>query len=173
MIQVQRSERFEEALKLRLELKTPGKKPVTRSNIGYAQILSGNLSEAFKELDKALSLSRRTDERFEGYTLMRLGMAHFKQALATTNASSRGDELEKAIEHYLQALEVQTRIGDIRGQAMTFQQIAELYSSIEQAGNARINYRKAQEQWKAVNDSLENHFLFTGWQKLNGTEKIC
>ena len=78
-------EKFEEALKLRLELKTPGKEAVTRSNIGYAQILLGNLPEAFKQLDQALLLSRETDERFEGYTLMRLGMAHFKRGRRASN----------------------------------------------------------------------------------------
>jgi CHAT domain-containing protein/tetratricopeptide (TPR) repeat protein len=153
-------EKFEEALKLRLELKTPGKEAVTRSNIGYAQLLLGNLREAFKQLDQALLLSRGTDERFEGYTLMRLGMAHFK-----------GGEPGKALDRYGQALEVQTRIGDVRGQAMTLNQIAELYSSIEQGGNARRDYRKAQDRWKAVGDSLGEALSLYGLAKLERQQK--
>ncbi|HEV7745468.1 MAG TPA: CHAT domain-containing protein [Pyrinomonadaceae bacterium] len=153
-------EKFEEALKFRLELKTPGKEAVTRSNLGYAQILLDNLPEAFKQLDQALLLSRGTDERFEGYTLMRLGMAHFK-----------GHETAKALDRYGQALEVQTRIGDIRGQAITLNQIAELYSSIEQADNARRYYRKAQDQWKAVGDSLGEALSLYGLARVERQQK--
>ncbi|HSE16265.1 MAG TPA: CHAT domain-containing tetratricopeptide repeat protein [Pyrinomonadaceae bacterium] len=164
-------EKLEEALKLRLELKTPGKEAVTRSNIGYVQILSGRLPEAFRELDQALLLSRATDQRFEGYTLMRLGMAHFKQALATVDVPGSGVELEKAIARYGQALEVQTRIGDIRGQAITLNQIAELYSFIEQAGNARRNYRKAQDRWKEVGDRLGESLSLYGLARLERQQK--
>lgn len=153
-------EKFQEALTLRLELKTPGKEAVTRSNIGYAQILLGNLDEAFKQLDQALTLSHGTDERFEGYTLMRLGMAHFKNG-----------EPAKALERYGQALELQTKIGDIRGQAITLNQIAEFYSSIGQAGNARQNYRKAQDRWKAVRDPQGEAISLYGLAKLERQQK--
>jgi CHAT domain-containing protein/tetratricopeptide (TPR) repeat protein len=136
-------EKFNEALALRLELKTPGKEAVTRSNIGYVQIVLDDLPEAFKQLNQALLLASGTDERYEAYTLMRLGMAHFKS-----------HDLAKALTRYGQALEVQTRIGDIRGQAITLNQIAELYSSIDQFGNARRNYLEAQERWKEVGDSV-------------------
>lgn len=153
-------ETFEEALKLRLELKTPGKEAVTRSNIGDAQILLGNLPEAFTQLETARSLSHGTDARFEGYTLLRLGMAHFKN-----------NERDKAIEHYLQALEVLTKIGDIRGQAMTLHHIAELYSSIDQAGNARLNYRKAQDLWKAVKDAVGESLSLYGLAKVERQQK--
>jgi len=105
-------------------------------------------------------LSRETDERFEGYTLMRLGMAHFK-----------GGETAKALERYGQALEVQTRIGDIRGQAITLNQIAEIYSSLQQAGNARRHYRKAQDQWKRVNDSLGEAISLYGLAKVERQQK--
>jgi CHAT domain-containing protein/tetratricopeptide (TPR) repeat protein len=148
-------EKFEEALKLRLELKTPGEEGVTRSNIGYAQILLNNLPEAFKQLEQALLLSRDTDKRFEGYTLMRLGMAHFKHG-----------ETPKALDRYGQALEVQTSIGDARGQALTLNQIAELYSSIKQAGNARRYYRDAQERWKALGDAIGESLALYGLAKL-------
>lgn len=157
-------EKFEEALKLRLELKTPGKEAVTRSNIGYAQILLGNLPEAFAQLDQALSLSQGTDERFAAYTLMRLGMAHFKNR-------EKDGEIAKALSRYGQALEVQTTIGDIRGQAMTLNQIAELYSWLEQAGNARRDYRKAQERWKAVGDSLGEALSLYGLAKVERQQK--
>jgi len=152
--------KFEEALELRLELKTPGKEAVTRSNLGYAQILLGNLPEAFKQLDAALVLSHGTDERFEGYTLMRLGLAHFKAG-----------ETAKALERYGQALDVQTRIGDVRGQAMTLNQIADLYSSIEQAGNARLHYRQARDRWKAVGDSLGEALSLYGLAKVERQQK--
>lgn len=148
-------EKFEEALKLRLELKTPGKEAVTRSNLGYVHMVLGNLPEAFRQLDQALLLSRGSDERFEGYTLMRLGMAHLKNRDAKT-----------AFDRYGQALEVLTRIGDIRGQALTLHQIAEFYSSIDQAGNARRDYRKAQEHWKAIGDSLGESLSLYGLAKL-------
>ena len=153
-------ENFEEALKLRLELKTPGKEAVTRSNIGYAQILLGNLPEAFKQLDQALLLSHGTDERFEAYTLMRLGMAHLKDG-----------DIEKALNRYSQALELQTRIEDIRGQAITLNQIAELYSSIEQVGNARQYYRRAQDRWRAVRDSLGEAISLYGLAKVERQQK--
>ena len=153
-------EKFEEALKLRLELKTPGKEAVTRSNIGYAQILLGNRREAFDQLDQALALSRGTNHRFEGYTLMRLGMAYFKY-----------DNTAKALDYYGQALEVQMRIGDIRGQAITLNQIAELYSSINQAGNARRYYLRAQEQWKAVRDSPGEALSLYGLAKVERQQK--
>jgi CHAT domain-containing protein len=148
-------EKFEDALKICLELKTPGKEAVTRSNIGYVQILLGNLSEAFAQLEQALSLSHGTDERFEAYTLMRLGLAYFKARDTRT-----------ALERYGQALEMQTKIGDIRGQAMTQNQIAELYSAIEQPGNARRDYRKAQEHWKEVGDSLGESLSLYGLAKV-------
>ena len=153
-------ENLEEALKLRLELKTPGNEAVTRSNIGYVQIVLNNLPEAFKQLNHALLLSRGTDERFEGYTLMRLGIAHFKD----------GDSA-KALDHYGQALEVQTRIGDIRGQAMTLNRIAELYSSIDQAGNARRHYLRAQERWTVVGDSLGESIALYGLAKVERQQK--
>ena len=153
-------EKFDEALKLRLELKTPGKEAVTRSNIGYAQILLGNLPEAFRQLDQALLLSQGTDQRFEGYTLWRLGLAYFKSG-----------DTAKALDRYGQALEVQTRIGDIRGQAITLNQIAELYSSIDQAGNARRHYRRAQDQWKAVRDSLGEALSLYGLAKVERQQK--
>ena len=153
-------EKFEEALKLRLELKTPGKEAVTRSNLGYAQILLNKLPEAFEQLDQALLLSRGADERFEGYTLMRLGLAHFKAG-----------ETAKALDRYGQALEVQTRIGDIRGQAITLTQIAELYGSIAQAGNARRYYRNAQERWRAVGDSMGESLALYGLAKSERQQK--
>jgi CHAT domain-containing protein len=152
--------KFQEALKLRLELKTPGKEAVTRSNIGYAQILLDNLPEAFKQLDQALLLSKGTDERFQGYTLQRLGMAHFKAG-----------DTAKAFDRYGQALEVQTRIGDIRGQAITLNLIADLYSSIQQAVNARNDYRKAQDRWKAVADSLGEAISLYGLAKVERQQK--
>ena len=167
-------ERFEEALKLCLELKTPGKEAVTRSNIGYAQILLDNLPEAFKQLDQALLLSRETDERFEGYTLMRLGMAHFKRATAGFKlgvAEINNNEIAKALNRYGQALDVQTRIGDIRGRAMTLNLIAELYSSIDQFGNAREYYRQAQDRWKAVGDSLGESLSLYGLAKVERQQK--
>lgn len=153
-------EKFEEALKLCIELKTPGKEAVTRSNIGYAQILLGNLHEAFAQLNQALELSRGTDERFQAYTLMRLGLAHFKS-----------NESEEALERYGQALEVQTRIGDIRGQAITLNQIAEFYSLIGQAGNARRYYRNAQDQWKVLGDSLGEALSLYGLAKVERQQK--
>lgn len=153
-------EKFEEALKLRLELKTPGKEAVTRSNIGYAYILLGKLPEAFRQLDQSLSLSQGTDKRFEGYTLMRLGMAHFKNR-----------DTAKALDHYFKALDVQTSIGDIRGQAITLNQIAELYSSINQPPNARKYYREAQEQWRAVRDSLGEALSLYGLARVERQQK--
>jgi len=153
-------EKFNEALKLRLELKTPGKEAVTRSNIGYAQILLGNLPEAFSQLDQALTLSRGTDERFEAYTLMRLGMAHFKAG-----------DTAKALERYGEALDLQTKIGDVRGQAITLNQIAELYSSIAQFATARREYRKAQDRWKAVRDPLGEALSLYGLARVERQQK--
>jgi CHAT domain-containing protein len=153
-------EKFEEALKLRIELRTPGKEAVTRSNIGYALILLGQLPEAFRQLDQALSLSRGTDERFEGYTLMRLGMAHFKDG-----------DIARALDRYGQALEVLTRIGDIRGQAITLNQMAELYNSIEQPLIARRYYLRAQDHWKDVSDSLGESLSLYGLAKVERQRK--
>lgn len=153
-------EKFEEALKLRLELKTPGKEAVTRSNIGYAQILIGNLPEAFRQLEQALILSQGTDKRYEGYTLMRLGLAYFK----------RGDSA-KAFERYFQAHDVQKEIGDIRGLAITLNQIAELYSALQQPGQARRYYRDAQVQWKAVGDSLGEAISLHGLASVERQQK--
>ena len=66
---------------------------------------------------------------------------------------------------------MQTRIGDIRGQAITLNQIAELYSLIDQTGNARQHYRKAQEQWKAVGDSLGESLALYGLAKVERQQK--
>jgi CHAT domain-containing protein len=153
-------DKFLEALKLRIELKTPGTEAATRSNIGYAQILLGNLPEAFEQLHQALSLSRRTDERFEAYTLMRLGMAHFN-----------GEDPAKALELYGQALEVQMRIGDIRGQAITLNKIADLYVSILQFSNARRYYRRAQSRAKEMGDSLGEALSLYGLAKVERRQK--
>lgn len=153
-------EKFEEALQLRLDSKTPGKEAVTRSNMGYALIMLDRLPEAFTQLDKALALSRGTDQRFEGYTLMRLGLAHFKAGTP-----------EKALEFYGRALEVQTRIGDIRGQAITLNQIAEFYASIDQVGNARRDYRRAQDRWRSVEDSIGESLSLYGLAKVERKQK--
>ncbi|HEY6803976.1 MAG TPA: CHAT domain-containing protein [Pyrinomonadaceae bacterium] len=152
--------KFEEALVLRLELKTPGKEAVTRSNIGYAQILLGNLTEAYSQLDQALQLSHETDERFEAYTLMRLGMAYLKD-------NDRG----KALEYYGRALELQIRIGDVRGQAITLNQMAEIYSLLEQAAIARRYYRKAQDRWKTLADPQGEALSLYGLAKVERQQK--
>jgi CHAT domain-containing protein len=158
-------EKFEEALKLRVELKSPGEESYTRSNLGFLHILRTNLPEAFTQLEKALPLSRGTNARTEGNTLMRMGFAHFKR-----NDFKLNDKA-KALERYGQALEVQTRIGDVRGQAITLHYIAELYSSIEQAGNARRDYRRAQERWKEVGDLLGESISLYGLAKLEQQQK--
>lgn len=158
-------EKFEEALKLRVELKSPGEESFTRSNLGFLHILRNNLPEAFTELERALPLSHGTNARTEGITLMRLGFAHFKRN--DSNLNDKG----KALERYGQALELQTRIGDVRGQAITLHYIAELYSSIEQAGNARRDYRRAQERWKEVSDLVGESVSLYGLAKLEQQQK--
>lgn len=134
-------EKFNEALALRLQWKNPGMEALTRSNLGLAYVMLGRFPLAFEHLNKALVLSHGTDQRYEAYSLQRLGYAHFKN-----------NETAKALERYGQALELQTKIGDVRGQAITLNQIAELYNSIDQAGNARRDYRKAQQLWNEVGD---------------------
>lgn len=155
-------EKFGESLKLRVEVKSPGEECATRSNLGFLHILLNNLDEAFIQLEQALVLSRKTNARYEGYTLTRLGFAYFR----------KGNN-EKALAHYGQALEVQTRIGDVRGQAITLHYIAELYNStsIEQDGNARLYYRRAQDQWKKVGDLLGESVSLYSLAKLERKQK--
>jgi CHAT domain-containing protein/tetratricopeptide (TPR) repeat protein len=154
-------EKFKEALSLELELKSPAQEAITRSNLGYVYIVLGNLSDAFDQLDQALLLTKGTNERFEAYTLMRLGIAH----------SKRPTETAKALERYTQALELQTRIDDIRGQAMTLNYMADLYSSINQPVNARRYYRQAQGRWQAVKDSHGEAQSLYGLAKLEQQQK--
>ena len=152
--------KFKEALTLRVELKSPGEESFTRSNLGFLHILQNNLPEAFTELEKALPLSQKTNARTEGNTLMRLGFAHFKR-----NQEALEDRA-KALDYYGRALAVQTRIGDVRGQAITLHYMAEFYSFLGQAVSARRYYRRAQEQWKEVLDLRGESVSLYGLAKL-------
>ena len=157
--------KFQEALKLRVELKSPGHESFTRSNLGFLHILEGKFPEAFTELNEALRLSEKTNARIEGNTLMRLGFAHFKRNVQNL------DDPAKALDHYGRALALQTRIGDVRGQAITLHYMAEFYSSIGQAVNARRYYRNSQEQWKEVRDLLGESISLYGLARLERQQK--
>ncbi len=152
--------KFEEALNFRVELKSPGEEAFTRSNLGFLHIVRNDLPEAFTQLEKALTLSQKTNARTEGNTLMRLGFAHFKRNRTDL------DDPAKALNYYGRALELQTRIGDVRGQAITLHYMAEFYSFLGQAVNARRYYRRAQEQWKEVRDLLGESVSLYGLAKL-------
>jgi len=120
-----------------------GEEAVTRSNIGYAQMLLGNYPAALKELDQAQRLSRASeDPRFEAFTLTRMGMAY----VAMT-------QWDQAIASYNHALEIQNRIEDSRGQAITLDKIGEFYSLVNQPALALKNYRQALEGWRSVSDA--------------------
>src|SRR6185503_17454427 len=50
-------------------------------------------------------------------------------------------------------------------------QLAELYSSIEQVGNARQYYRRAQDRWRAVRDALGEAISLYGLAKVERQQK--
>ena len=73
---------------------------------------------------------------------MRLGMAHVAMR-----------QMDTGISAYEQALEIQNRIEDRRGQAMTLDKIGEFYSLVNQPALAIKNYQQALERWGRVNDA--------------------
>lgn len=135
---------FHEALKIRQnELDHRGEE-ITRSNLGYAELLkpAPNYAEALNQLEQARQFSRLSrDRRFEAYTLTRIGMVQ----VATR-------KLDQALNRYQEALEIQQQIGDIRGQAITLDKIAELYSLQAQPELARKVYEQALERWTSIGD---------------------
>lgn len=129
---------FNEALKIRHEIEHFSEE-VTRSNLGYAHMLLGNYPEALSQLQLALQLSH--DPRIRAYTLMRIGTVHVAQR-----------EMDKALTSYNQALELQIRIEDIRGQAITLDKIGEVYALMVQPALALKNYQQALERWTTIGD---------------------
>jgi tetratricopeptide (TPR) repeat protein/CHAT domain-containing protein len=112
---------------------------VTHSNIGYAQTLLGNYTEALKQFNEAERLASNT--RFRAYTLTRIGTVHV--ALS---------EFDKALTAYNRALEIQNQIEDRRGQAITLDKLGELYNLMSQPTQAVNNYELALERWRSVAD---------------------
>ena len=132
---------FNEALKIRERANHFGE-DITRSNMGYALMLSGNYQEALNQLEQARKLGLTShDQRFQAYTQMRIGAV--QHALG---------QFEKALEAYNLALEIQNRIDDRRGQAMTLNQLGELYLLLNRPVQALNNYQAAQERWIALKD---------------------
>lgn len=135
---------FHEALKIRQnELDHRGEE-ITRSNLGYVEMLkpAPNYAEALNQLEQARQFSQLSrDRRFEAYTLTRIGMVH----VATR-------KMDQALSRYQEALEIQEAIGDIRGQAITLDKIAELYSLQAQPELARRGYEQALERWTTIGD---------------------
>ena len=132
---------FNEALKIRERANHFGEE-ITRSNIGYALILSRKYPEALEQLEQAYKLSMAShDQRFQAYTLMRIGAVQ----LAVSQP-------QKALESYRQALEIQNRIDDRRGQAITLDKLGELYSLLDQSLQAVKHYEQALERWVALDD---------------------
>lgn len=135
---------FHEALKIRQnELDHRGEE-VTRSNLGYVEMLkpAPNYAEALKQLEQARQFSQLSrNRRFEAYTLTRIGMVH----VATR-------KMDQALSDYKAALEMQEQIGDIRGQAITLDKIAELYSLMAQPELALKAYEQALERWTTIGD---------------------
>jgi CHAT domain-containing protein/predicted negative regulator of RcsB-dependent stress response len=132
---------FNEALKIRERANHFGEE-ITRSNMGYALMLSGKYPEALKQLEQAYNLSMAShDQRFQAYTLMRMGAVQLAM-----------DQIEKALESYKQALEIQNRIDDRRGQAITLDKLGEVYSLLDQSLQAVKHYQQALDRWIALDD---------------------
>jgi CHAT domain-containing protein/tetratricopeptide (TPR) repeat protein len=112
---------------------------ITHSNLGYAQALLRNYTEALRELNEAERLA--TNARFRGYTLTRIGSIHVARS-----------EFDQALAAYNKALEIQNGIDDRRGQAITLDKIGELYNLMNQPAQAVNNYEMALERWRGVRD---------------------
>ena len=131
---------FQEALKIGEEKHVV--EDVTRSNIGYAQMLLNNRTEALQQLEQAKTLGETShDQRFQAYTLMRTGAV--QRALG---------QFENALKSYNEALEIQNRIEDLRGQAITLDKLGELYSLLDQPLEAIKFYKQALERWTVLDD---------------------
>lgn len=133
-------EHLQSALEIRQKLNIPGDEAATRSHIGYVQSLLRNPADALIELDKALRLSEKSNERFKGYTLMRMGIV------------ASAEDKPKALGYYQGALDVMKSIGDVRGEAIILDKMAALNASSDQLVKARQQYLDAQKLWQRVDD---------------------
>jgi len=134
-------DQFQIALSIRMRLKGPAEEALTRSNIGYAHTLLGNRTDALRELEQALKLSEKSNDRFKGYTLIRLGDLYVLS----------GDKL-KALNYYNQALALVRAIGDARAEVITIDKIAQLNGLLGKVAKARGLYLDAQKRWQQLND---------------------
>jgi len=114
---------------------------LTRSNIGYAETLLEHPAKALPQLEQALTLSENNNARFKGYTLMRMG-----------DVSAFSGKKTEALTYYNQALGLFTTIGDVRGEAITLNKIAQLNVSFGLLAKARQLYLDAQKRSQELKD---------------------
>jgi tetratricopeptide (TPR) repeat protein len=72
----------------------------------------------------------------------------------------RGDHaIFKAVEYFQQSLDLYQQIGDIRGQALAYNQIANAFSDLGQWREAEHHYRQAREIFEQIGDVYNRAFV--------------
>jgi CHAT domain-containing protein len=108
-------------------------------HIGQLSITSNEIDSAIKTFEEALNLEPPATRR-----------AAILTNLAT--AMSLVPNLAKALQMYNSTLELQKKLDDRRGQALTFQKRGEAYFALRRGDEALNDFRSALPLWRAVKD---------------------